>query len=190
MRHRQILLPKQTAWRYDGPGWWLSEPRNADSSVVAANCPPDTDSSRSDPRPALPLTDLLSLPRPPLNTPFANASANIATNLRLRTSQRRAHQALVDLAATPDSEPYLPVGCGKSGCIAFRTASAERQECKPSRRPGQLLLCLRSQHRRARPGGARATAGGGAVAEFSSSIVWRAIAAAPGRSSRGFHKVP
>ena len=58
-----------------------------------------------------------------MNSPFANASANIATNPLLRTPQRLAHQALVDLAATPDPERdaaiVLPVGCGKSGCIAL-----------------------------------------------------------------------
>jgi superfamily II DNA or RNA helicase len=60
-----------------------------------------------------------------MNTnPFATRAPSVATNARIRTPQREAYAALVQIASTSPSTSrelgiVLPVGCGKSGCIAL-----------------------------------------------------------------------
>jgi superfamily II DNA or RNA helicase len=68
------------------------------------------------------------------NNPFQNRTPMIAGNLRLRTPQREAYAKLAEVAENSADEErefgiVLPVGCGKSGCIAlapfaFRSARA------------------------------------------------------------------
>lgn len=55
---------------------------------------------------------------------FQNRQPNIGGNRHIRTPQREAYQALVDYASNPEETErevgiVLPVGCGKSGCIAL-----------------------------------------------------------------------
>src|SRR3954468_21583801 len=58
-----------------------------------------------------------------MSNPFKDQRAKIAENDRLRAPQREAHAALQKLLADGDEDRevgiVLPVGCGKSGCIAL-----------------------------------------------------------------------
>src|SRR5271165_1175612 len=58
------------------------------------------------------------------DNPFQTREPNIATNLRIRTPQREAFAELARFADNFDGQEreigiVLPVGCGKSGCIAL-----------------------------------------------------------------------
>ena len=58
------------------------------------------------------------------NNPFQSREPSISENLRLRTPQREAYAELARFAGSPDEQErevgiVLPVGCGKSGCIAL-----------------------------------------------------------------------
>jgi superfamily II DNA or RNA helicase len=59
-----------------------------------------------------------------MTSPFLNRQPNIEGNQNLRTPQRRTFEALADYADNPvegerEVGIVLPVGCGKSGCIAL-----------------------------------------------------------------------
>src|ERR1039457_6493715 len=58
------------------------------------------------------------------DNPFQTREPNIVQNDRIRTPQREAYAELANFAANPDEQEreigiVLPVGCGKSGCIAL-----------------------------------------------------------------------
>jgi superfamily II DNA or RNA helicase len=57
------------------------------------------------------------------NNPFQTRTAHIANNDRIRSPQREAYEHLASFAAESTGERevgvVLPVGCGKSGCIAI-----------------------------------------------------------------------
>src|ERR1035438_9228614 len=58
------------------------------------------------------------------NNPFQTREPNILENARIRTPQREAYAELARFAANSDGQEreigiVLPVGCGKSGCIAL-----------------------------------------------------------------------
>jgi hypothetical protein len=58
------------------------------------------------------------------NNPFQTRAPNIAQNDRIRTPQREAFAELENFAANSNPQEreigiVLPVGCGKSGCIAL-----------------------------------------------------------------------
>ena len=69
-----------------------------------------------------------------MTNPFQTRQPNIQNNMRIRTPQREAYDALSEYVAAPADEEreagiVLPVGCGKSGCItlapfAFRARRA------------------------------------------------------------------
>lgn len=58
-----------------------------------------------------------------MDNPFQRRQPSITGNPLIRTPQREAHAELVKVAANPGTERevgvVLPVGCGKSGCIAL-----------------------------------------------------------------------
>ncbi len=57
------------------------------------------------------------------NNPFQTRQPSISNNPRIRTPQRETYAALLELAVNAGDERevgvVLPVGCGKSGCIAL-----------------------------------------------------------------------
>ena len=58
------------------------------------------------------------------NNPFQSREPSVSGNPRLRTPQREAYAELARFAGNPDEQEreagiVLPVGCGKSGCIAL-----------------------------------------------------------------------
>lgn len=57
------------------------------------------------------------------NNPFQTRQPSISDNPRIRTPQRETYAALLQIASNAGDERevgvVLPVGCGKSGCIAL-----------------------------------------------------------------------
>ena len=65
------------------------------------------------------------------NNPFQTRKPSITGNPRLRTPQWEAYAELAGFAENPDERErevgiVLPVGCGKSGCIALAPFASHR----------------------------------------------------------------